>query len=713
MFGKRIEPSVGSNQRSVDGRPIQRSVDGRPVVVVTMGGFRISCLVDTRASTSLLREDIFLAMANRVKRTHLIKSATPLQGISGKRLLLTGRTEVKIDGIDNPLPVDIITSMGPEMIIGQDWLCQGKAIIDFPRRCMGWFSKEWPILAPYGEGIAVCETRLPCMGYPEGDEVIREYAEVFSGEADPNGKCNLPPMRIKTRGEPISLPAYRTPLVKRRLVDGAIEEMLEAGVIRPSSSPWAAPVTLVPKKDNTTRFCVDYRRINEVTVRDQFPLPLIQDIFDQVGGSKIFSALDLKAGYWQIPVHPDDKEKTAFRCHRGHYEFNVMPFGLCNAPAVFSRIMDQVLGDLIGKCVMVYIDDLVIFSRDKADHARDVGLVLERLKQAGLRVKPSKCEFAKNEINLLGYKVGVDGIRADPEKVKAIFELDTPTTVTHVRSFLGMANYYRQCIPNFAKVAEPLVTLTKKHARFEWGEGQDKAFTQLKELLTSSHVMAAPRIGHPYRLYTDACDYAVGGILVQTDDQGVEKVIQYISHQLSGSQLRWATIEKEAYAVVYAIEKLRPYLYGAEFTVLTDHKPLTSLFTKQLQNTKIQRWGVLLAEYGAKIEYRKGSNNIRADMLSRIKPKKQDREIGVIDTDEWVDPQAFPDSNIEELLPLVHDGLNLAEVNMQQQQEYPEIRTQAEKQEGGWELIKGTVYSTTKPALTAALYPRLLLPKQW
>ena len=332
-----------------------------------MGGFRISGLVDTGASSSLLREDIFLAMANRVKRTHYVRSTRPLQGISGKTLPLLGWTEVKVDKIDSPLPVDIIQTMGPELIIGQNWLCKGGAIIDFAAKSMEWFHKEWPIQKSCGEGAAVCESRLPCMGYPEGDKVIRKFADVFSGDKDPNGQCNLPPMRIQAEGRPISLPAYRTPLAKRRLVDEAIEEMLDAGVIQPSSSPWAAPVTLVPKKDNTTRFCVDYRRLNEVTVKDQFPLPLIQDIFDQLGGSKIFSALDLKAGYWQIPVHPEDRPKTAFRCHRGHYEFNVMPFGLCNAPAVFSRIMDQVLGELIGKCVMVYIDDLVIFSRNRAE----------------------------------------------------------------------------------------------------------------------------------------------------------------------------------------------------------------------------------------------------------------------------------------------------------------------------------------------------------
>jgi hypothetical protein len=246
-------------------------VDGRPIIIVTMGGFRVSALVDTGASSSLLREDIFLAMANRVKRAHYIKESRPLQGISGKRLPLVGCTEV-------PLAVEIITSMGPELIIGQDWLTKGGAVINFPRKVLRWFGQEWPVQDVGGVGTVACTTQLPCMGYPEGDQVIRKYADVFSGKAEPNRTSNLPPLRIHTTGGPIALPAYRAPLTKRKLIDEKIEEMLADGVIRPSSSPWAAPVTLVPKKDGSTRFCTDFRRLNEVTVKDQFPLPHIQDV---------------------------------------------------------------------------------------------------------------------------------------------------------------------------------------------------------------------------------------------------------------------------------------------------------------------------------------------------------------------------------------------------------------------------------------------------
>ena len=396
------------------------------------------------------------------------------------------------------------------------------------------------------------------------------------------------------------------------MIDDAIEEMLEEGVIRNSASPWASPVTLVPKKDGSIRFCVDYRRVNSVTEKDTSPLPLIQDIFDQVGGSAIYSTLDLKSGYWQLPVAEADIHKTAFRCHRGLFEFVRMPFGLANAPAVFQRTMDRLMADLIGVCVLVYLDDIVVYSTSIQDHHKHLQLVFDRLRNAGLRLKPTKCHFGMSEVKLLGYILSGAGIRTDPEKVVAINNLGSPESVPEVRSFLGMTGYYRQCIPDYAKIAEPLVALTRKHEQFSWTSTRQEAFESLKMLLTSSHVMAAPRLDRPYKLYTDACDYAIGGILVQEDDQGIEKVIQYISHALPATQRKWAVVEKEAYAVVYAIQKLRPYLYGADFTVYTDHKPLTCLFTRQLNNTKVQRWAVLLAEYGAKIRVSPGKKQHQA-----------------------------------------------------------------------------------------------------
>ena len=524
---------------------------------------------------------------------------------------------------------------------------------------------------------------------------MKENSDVFSAKGEPTGQCGLTELRIKTRGAPICQKEYRTPLSKCKLIDAAIREMLEDGVIRPSSSPWASPVTLVPKKDGSIRFCVD-KKLNSKAEKDTCPLHLIQDIFDQVRGSRIYSTMDLKAGYWQLPVVEADIPKTAFRCHWRLFGFVRMPFGLANAPAVFQRVMDKLLSGLVGKCVLVYRDDIVVYSNSAEDHEKHLQLV-DVLWQAGLRLKPTKCHFGLSEVKLLGYILNGEGIQTDPEKVAAINNLATPTSVSEVRSFLGMSGYHRQCIQDYAQVAEPLVALTRKFAQFTWSEKRQKAFDILKLLLTSSHVMAAPRTYQPYKLYTDACDYAVEGILVQVDENGVERVIQYVSHALSSTQHRWAVIEKEAYAVIYVIQKLRPYLYGSKFTVFSDHKPLKSLFNNQMNNTKIQRWAVLLAEYGAVIEYRKGKHNIRADMLSRIR-HRQDPEIAVIDTEDWIDLN----DETAHLLPLLHDGLRLEVVREEQQQEFPDLWTRAQDEDDDdYELIQGPLYSMRVPNQSA------------
>ena len=477
-----------------------------------------------------------------------------------------------------------------DMVLGTDALNEGKAIINFQRKELVWYGQTFSInsndahYCPKSYGFDLAP---PEIADPKIEKLVRDNEDLFADRMEPVQTSNLPPLTITTEGPPIAQKAYRMPLTKRKVVEEEISKMLADGIIEHSSSPWSSPIALVPKKDGTTRFCVDYRKLNEITVRDQYPLPPIRDILDQLGGAGVYSTLDLKTGFWQLPVHPADIPKTAFRCHLGHFQFVRMLFGLANAPAAFQRAMDQVMKGLIGFCVFVYLDDIVVFSKDMDAHAEHLELVFDRLREAGLRLKPSKCSFAKTEIKLLGYIISKNGITSDPEKVEAIANLKPPETKREVKSFLGMAGYYRQCVPDYAKHAAPLVKLTRNNQTWEWSEEQQNAFDTLKNLWCSQYVLAHPDPSKPYKLYTDASGYALGAILVQ-DQEGQEKVIQYLSHQLSGPQLNYATIEKEALAVIYAITKLRPYLYGAKFTVYTDHKPLTSLFTKDMVNTKIQ-----------------------------------------------------------------------------------------------------------------------------
>ena len=549
----------------------------------------------------------------------------------------------------------------------------------------------------------------PAVESPIINKCLQLFPDIFASSSQPVGLCNIRPFRIETTGPPICQRAYRTPLTKRMVISDLVDEMLQDGIIRPYNSPWASPVTLVPKSDGSTRFCVDFRKLNSVTKKDCWPLPRICDIVDTMGQSKIFSTMDLKSAYHQIPVHPDDIEKTAFICHRGLYEFIRMPFGLANAPACLQRIMDYIFGDLIGRSVMIYLDDIVVFTKTEEEHAIVLQEVFSRLRKYGLRLKASKCNFGRHQVKLLGFILSEKGQAADPEKTKAISSLPPPRTVKQVRSFLGMTGYYRHCIPNYAKIANPLVQLTKKNRRFSWTQIHQTAFQSLKELLTSNYVMSHPDPQLPYKLYTDASDTCVGAILVQTKADGVEHVIQYVSHQLTRTQQRWATIEKEAYAVVYAITKLRPYLYGASFHVYTDHKPLTSLFTKQMVNTKIQRWAILLAEYGATISYRKGKHNIRADMLSRIPA-----EVAVIDVEE---PFVLPPTDIPEVPTpdqedFRQDNINPVQLQRLQRKEFPELYLEANNDDSTYVTINGLLYSIALPSCRAPDYPRIVLPQE-
>ena len=596
------------------------------------------------------------------------------------------------------LEVTIVKRMNHDLLLGDDCLRELGAVIDYSTGKVHLQGRDFLSHTLKGEDLRIAMTEI--------EKWTELRPNVFALEGTPKGRMPSTAMRIDTgNNPPIRQRAYRTPLSKRKQVEQELQKMLDEGVIRPSKSEWASPIILVPKKDGSIRFCVDFRKVNAITRKDAHPLPLIQDIFDSLSGAKVFSTLDLKSGYWQIPVHEDDIKKTAFITHTGLYEFVRMPFGLANAPAEFQRTMQAVLGDMLGKFVMVYLDDIVIFSQSVEEHEEHLSQVFDALEGNGLKLKASKCTFSASSVELLGYVVSADGIKCNPGKTEAIANLPTPRNVKDVRSFLGMAGYYKQCVPQFAKVASPLVKLTRKYVRFSWGEEQQEAFDTLKKLLISSRVMAHPNTQKPYKLYTDACEYAVGAILVQEDDEGIECPIQYLSKQLAGAQLRWATIEKEAYAVVYALTKLRPYLYGAEFTIYTDHKPLKALFLSEVKNTKIQRWAVLIAEYGAPIEYRKGAHNIRADMLSRIRDPQL--EVSLVDTTEvWFAAEDLegehPTSIPWEFDQLEKDSLR------EEQKEMPEYKL-AFEEDSGYELKDGLLYTIQAPP-RGMEYPRLVLP---
>ena len=500
-------------------------------------------------------------------------------------------------------------------------------------------------------------------------ELLNEYKDVFSQHEHDIGRTDLLSMTINTGdAKPIFQRPYRVPYSQRQVIDTHVREMLDAGVIQPSVSPWASPVVLVPKKEGTLRFCVDYRKINAVTVRDVYPLPHIQDVLSSMAGCRYFTTLDLRAGYWQIEVAPEDRQKTAFTTYRGHWEFKVVPFGLVNSPALFQRLMNIVLDGLHHKCAIAYIDDIVIFSRTLEEHYGHLREVFERLRQAGLKLKPSKCEFERSKINYLGHVISSEGVQPDPSKVIAVQNISKPSTVTDIRSFLGLTGYYRQHIKDYAKIAQPLTALTRSHSRFLWTEEHQQAFEKLKQCLITAPILAYPRPGVPYRLYTDASEYACGAVLSQVDENGKERVVQYLSKQYNESQMKWSCIEREAYAMVYAVQKLRHYLVGQKFTIVTDHRPLKWLMEGECKNAKVQRWALTLQECDCDVEYRPGLKHRNADTMSRIRAP------------------LVPDDSSEE------DALGVYNVEAAQPVSMDEMR----RQQQGDEEIQGVVKCVTE-----------------
>ena len=397
-------------------------------------------------------------------------------------------------------------------------------------------------------------------------------------------------------------------------MDRMVEEMLDQGVIQPSSSPWASPIVLVKKKDGGMRFCVDYRRLNHVTKLDEFPLPRIDDTLDLLAGARYFTTLDLASGYWQVAMDPASQEKTAFTTYSGLYEFRNMPFGLVNAPATFQCLMEVVLTGLARGSCYVYLDDVLVLGKTLEEHNTNLTKVFSRIRGAGLRLKPKKCDFAQESAVYLGHVVSAEGIQTDPEKLRAVNRYPTPTDVKSLRSFLGLASYYRRFVPGFSKIAAPLNALTRKDVAYVWTQ---QAFERLKELLTSAPLLKYPDFKKSFILETDASGEGLGAVLAQRQEDGSVKPIAYASRSLQKHEKNYGITELEGLGVVWAAKHFRPYLYGHHCAVFTDHEALKSLLNTPQPSGKLARWGMALQELNLTIEHRSGKHNANADALSR------------------------------------------------------------------------------------------------
>jgi len=449
------------------------------------------------------------------------------------------------------------------------------------------------------------------------DDLLRRYNHLFlKPETRTQKAFGVKHEIITTEKIPTRQRPYRVAAKEREILEEQVEKMLKEDVIRPSSSPWSSPVILVKKKNGTWRFCVDYRRLNKITVKDVYPLPRIDDIMDSLQGSQFFTSIDMQSSYWQVEVKEEHKQKTAFITPEGLYEFNVMPFGLCNAPATFERLMDNVLRGLKWKTCLCYLDDVIIYSPDFKTHLIRLEAVLKCFDKAGLKLNNEKCKFGFEKLPLFGYIVDKNGIKPDPEKTLAIKNYPKPLNIKQVRSFLGLCSYYRKFIKGFSNIAHPLNDLTKKEEAFEWKQQQEDAFRNLKDVLSNPPVLRHYNPQSKTLLHTDASNIGLGAVLVQNDD-GTERVISYASRTLLPAEKNYTTTEKECLAVLWAITKFRPYLYGRPFSVMTDHHALCWLTGLKDPSGRLARWALRLQEYEVTICYKSGKEHADSDALSR------------------------------------------------------------------------------------------------
>ncbi|RVW67492.1 Transposon Ty3-I Gag-Pol polyprotein [Vitis vinifera] len=504
------------------------------------------------------------------------------------------------------MPVDLVLLdlQDFDVILGMDWLASYHASVDCFEKRVTFSIPGQPKFSFEGKHV----------DRPLHIPIVREYPDVF-----PEDLPGLPPEReveftidLVPGTGPMSKAPYRMAPVELKELKVQLQELLDKGFIRPSVSPWGAPVLFVKKKDGSMRLCIDYRELNKVTVRNKYPLPRIDDLFDQLQGACVFSKIDLRSGYHQLRVRGEDVPKTAFRTRYGHYEFLVMPFGLTNAPAAFMDLMNRVFKPYLDQFVVVFIDDILVYSRSREEHEGHLSIVLQTLRDKQLYAKLKKCEFWLDRISFLGHVVSNDGISVDPGKVDAVANWRRPSTVTEIRSFLGLAGYYRRFIEGFSKIALPLTKLTQKGVKFEWSDDCECSFQELKNRLVSAPILTIPSGSGGFVVYSDASHQGLGCVLMQHG-----RVVAYASRQLKPYERNYPTHDLELAAVVFALKIWRHFLFGETCEIFTDHKSLKYLFSQKELNMRQRRWIELLKDYDCIIQYHPGKANVVADALSR------------------------------------------------------------------------------------------------
>lgn len=583
--------------------------DNRLFLPVQIRGRDFQALVDTGAVHSYINTDTATGLADERNQIRPAQHAQ-VQLANGTTARTHGAITLGclIAGIWKPLTFQCLPNLASPIILGMDTLATLGATIcaktrNITLRTSSTMAAQLNAIQPSTEE----DTRLTQFLAQELPKFQRLKGVTPCIQHHIKLKDDTP---IKQRYLP------RNPKMQQ-VINEEVEKMLEDNIIERSHSPWSSPAVIVKKKDGRPRFCIDFRKLNSVTEKDAYPLPYINAILDKLRAASYFSTIDLKNGYWQVALTNESKPLTAFTVPgKGLFQFRVMPFGLHAAPATFQRLLDSVIGPDLEPHAFAYLDDIVVASATMDEHIRHLQEVFKRLRQANLRINPEKCQFGLRSIKYLGHVVTGDGIQTDPDKVAAITQMPPPTNVRELRRFLGAASWYRRFIGQFSTIIAPLTMLLRKKQPWKWGPEQEEAYGKLRDALTTAPALACPDFSRPFILQTDASDVGIGAALIQGTLEE-PRAIAYVSRTLQAAEKNYSVMERECLAIVWAIKKLRGYLEGYHFTVVTDHQALRYLDSLKEPTGRLARWVVTLQQYDFDIMYRKGSMNHMADLLSR------------------------------------------------------------------------------------------------
>lgn len=640
------------------------------IVSGRINSVKVPLMIDTGAEGNFISYDWILALdlSNQVMGN--IEDIS-FVSMGNHAIPLVGTIEIEVQFSDYMCSVSFLVIQNVEsysniLILGYSWIEEHQLLIDGKSR--KWYTKppgKNPIyFEPYYESeddeclvtgkkfnklaqngevwvgtvrfISAQTEKTESQSNHHVSTLLGDYKDVFPEDL-PEG---LPPSRdfeheinIKEGQNPPKSVRYRYSPLECKEMQQQIQDLLSKGFIRESQSSFSSPVLFVKKKDGGYRMCIDYRNLNKITIPHKYRFPITDELIDQLAKAKVFSKIDLRSGYHQIRVKEKDVYKTAFSTKFGQYEFQVMPFGLTNAPATFQGLMNRIFRPYLDKFVVVFLDDILIYSQTPEEHKSHLKVVFQILRENRLFGKLSKCEFFKDEVEYLGFRIGKNGVSTDPGKIQAIVNWPIPTSVRDVRSFLGLAGFYRKFVKDFSKIATPLYNLTKKDQKFQWTERENIAFEELKKALTTTPVLVIPDPEKPYILRTDASNQGYGAVLMQDQGKGLQP-IAYESHKCSQSEVNASTYEKEARAIVHALNKWRHYLEGAKVEIITDHQPLQYLSTQTKLDAKQRRLYEAICNFEATISYKPGKSNAVADALSRRPDDKPSDEQDIRETVE-------------------------------------------------------------------------------